>query len=220
VFTGDLMDRGPDPVGCVKFVRKSGFVCIKGNHEDKHLRWHKHQEKYLATGKKNPVQLSPLGIQQNQQLSDRDLAWMKDLPVVLSLPNNWVAVHGGFEPAYAIKDQKPDRMLRCRFVLADGTMKGFKDGNLNQPPETFFWADRWNGPESVVFGHAVHKNVTNYLSLESLNDFRCVALDTGCVYGGKLSALIIEGEKYTSVSVDALKVHYNKKNPFVEGRAM
>lgn len=217
VLLGDLLDRGPFPAECIQFARENGFSSVLGNHEDKHLRWRKHEETFLATGKKNPMQLSPERIQQNQQLSEDDTMWMRTMTTMFLLPNNWVAVHGGLEPAHPVGKQRRDRVIRCRYVKEDGKMKGFKEGSLDQPAETFYWADRWMGPRSVVFGHAVHKEITWYRPTKYV---KCIALDTGCVYGGKLSAAIFEGEEVSHVSVDAKKTYYNERNPLTEGRAL
>lgn len=45
IALGDLMDRGPDQAGCVRRVRELNIECVKGNHEDKHIRWFKHEQK-------------------------------------------------------------------------------------------------------------------------------------------------------------------------------
>ena len=48
ILLGDLMDRGPDPVGCVRRARELDLACIMGNHEEKHLRWRRHEKKRLT----------------------------------------------------------------------------------------------------------------------------------------------------------------------------
>ena len=42
IFTGDLVDRGPDSGAVVRFVRLGGYECVCGNHDDKHIRYFKH----------------------------------------------------------------------------------------------------------------------------------------------------------------------------------
>ena len=45
VLLGDLLDRGPDPVGCVQFARELGAESVVGNHEETHLRFRSHRPK-------------------------------------------------------------------------------------------------------------------------------------------------------------------------------
>jgi predicted phosphodiesterase len=86
VLMGDLMDRGPDPVGCVRRARELGIECIMGNHEEKHLRWHRHEKKRLDTGKPNPMRpLAPEAMEANEALSDQDWTWLKALPLKLHM---------------------------------------------------------------------------------------------------------------------------------------
>jgi len=47
ICLGDFMDKGPDPAGCVRFARTHGFQSVQGNHEDKHLRWRRHEARRI-----------------------------------------------------------------------------------------------------------------------------------------------------------------------------
>src|ERR1700721_1393367 len=59
VFVGDLVDRGPDPVGVVREVRalaNAGDVLVMmGNHEEKLVRWFKREDEERTLGKKNQM---------------------------------------------------------------------------------------------------------------------------------------------------------------------
>ena len=186
VQLGDLMDRGPDPVGCVRFAREQGFEVVRGNHEDKHVRWRRHEQ---TRGKKaNPVKgIQAVRAEQNLALSDEDMGWLASRPLMVPLRDRLVAVHGGLEPAFSLAGQS-NAVVRIRYVNTAGRMVGFSNGSLEQPTETVFWSTRWAGPESVVYGHAVHS-----LTKPRIDRFEggvCYGLDTGCVYGGSLSAAI------------------------------
>ena len=190
VLLGDLMDRGPHPVECVRLARELDAECILGNHEEKHLRWRRHQEREAAEpGYKNPM--SPLGeprATENARLDDADVAWLRALPVCLDLGGGWVAVHGGFEPARSLGEQREDRVLRMRWVDRRGRYLPLKKGSLDRPEGACHWAELWEGPLSVVYGHAVH-SLSEPRVDRSASGMSCWGLDTGCCFGGHLTAL-------------------------------
>src|SRR6185503_6653865 len=100
VFVGDLMDRGPYPVECVRLARELEAECLLGNHEEKHLRWRRHVERAAAErGYKNPMpSMGEVREAENAALDADEVAWLASLPVCVDLGGDWVAVHAGFEP--------------------------------------------------------------------------------------------------------------------------
>lgn len=210
VQLGDLMDRGPDPVGCVRYAREQGFEVLRGNHEDKHLRWRRHEKTRGA--KKNPVQgIYGVRAEQNLALSDEDLEWLNQNPLMLKLGDNLVAVHAGLEPAFSLAQQS-SAVARIRYVDADGEMVGFTGGAIDQPAGTAFWATRWKGPESVVYGHAVHSLANP--RVDRFEGGACYGIDTGCVYGGSLCcAVFVDGHKDPEfATVRAKQVYYESEH--------
>jgi len=94
-------------------------------------------------------------------------------------------VHGGLVPGVPLDRQDPDLMMNLRSIEEDGT----PTKKLKGRP----WAALWSGPERIVFGHD---------AIRSLQEHRfATGLDTGCVYGRKLTALILPERRL--VSVDA-----------------
>lgn len=194
VFLGDFMDRGPDPVGVVRRVRELGALAVLGNHEDKHLGWRKHVERNKARGKSSTFKGDPKSLTQNQNLSEEDIAWMRNLPICLDIGDNWVAVHGGFEPGLSLGKQQRDHVIRLRWVDEEGLHVSLAGrATLDQPGGTYYWAEKWDGPFNVVYGHVVHS--LEYPRIDTLDGFECWGLDTGCCFGGRLSALILDSTK-------------------------
>lgn len=218
VLLGDLMDRGPDPVGCVRRARELGVECIMGNHEEKHLRWHKHQKKLQETGKLNPMKPMPEeDMKANESLNDQDWTWLKNLPVKLDLGLGWWAVHAGCEPRFTLHKQNPSQIMRVRYVDDRGIGRALGP-NMSQPEGTVYWDEQWKGPESIVYGHCVH-DLKDY-RIVSNNGATCAGIDTGCCFGGHLTAMFMDesnsplvdpNDYWTSldfVQVKAKKVYY------------
>jgi hypothetical protein len=70
------------------------------------------------------------------------------------------------------------------------------------PPHLSPWATRWPGPESIIYGHHVHGLDEPRVDVPCAG-VRCVGLDTGCCYGGRLSALVLPAEEIVSVQARA-----------------
>lgn len=190
VLLGDLMDRGPDSVGCVRRARELKVECIMGNHEEKHLRWYRHEQKKLQTGKPNPMK--PMAVAEsvaNQSLSDSDITWMKALPLKLQLTEQWWAVHGGCEPRFSLAKQNPSQIIRVRFVNESGVGLPLNP-DKTQPENTVYWAEKWNGPESIIYGHCVHD--LQKVRLDDNAGVKCLGIDTGCCFGGHLTAALFD----------------------------
>lgn len=186
-FAGDLLDRGPDPIACVRRVRELKAHMIKGNHEDTNLRWRAHEEKQKATGKPNPMHIRPTKFrQENEALSDEDIAWMEHLPLKIDLGDNLWLLHGGCEPRYSLQDQLPNQIIRARYVNEYGASVSLKK-DKSQPDSSVFWTTVWNGPESIIYGHNVNSLMDVRID-ERPNGAKCIGIDTGCVFGGRLTA--------------------------------
>jgi len=214
VLVGDLMDRGPDPLGCIRYARESGFTVVKGNHEEKHHRYWRHEQRVrneMAAGvrrpKKNPMTTltGPRGVV-NASLTEADVEWLEKLPLMVWLSETFVVVHAGLEPAYRMPAQS-NSVLRVRYVGADGRMR-----DLDHLENTTYWSETWKGPESVAYGHAVHSLETP--RVDKFEGGACYSVDTGCVYGGHLTALVLEdGHEPEFVQVKAHREYYSPSAP-------
>jgi hypothetical protein len=191
-FLGDLVDRGPDSLGVVRRVRGlleefPGSVCVAGNHEDKVLR-------YRESGR-------PLPPWANDADAD-DWAFLEGLPLIHRLPeHDAIMVHGGFFPAFfeaygelgempadwrTAKGKRADRMrrfLRIRKVNSAGNMISLYQATAADRR----WAELYDGREGFAFyGHYAVIDPP-----EPLVDEHAMNLDTGCCFGGRLTAVIL-----------------------------
>jgi bis(5'-nucleosyl)-tetraphosphatase (symmetrical) len=198
VLLGDLLDRGPDPVGVLRRARELRAESVLGNHEEKHLRYAAHEARRRSDHRhQNPLRFDPRRAAQHAALAKDDLAWLAALPRTIALGDGWVAVHAGFLPGMPIAAQPPDWMVRLRYVDAAGRPVGRVRGDAGEPGVRR-WAEAWTGPERVVYGHHPQSLAEPTRDLSEAG-VRCLGLDTGCVYGGRLTALVLPGEEIVQV---------------------
>lgn len=179
----------------------------------------------LAAGKPEPeVKLyqarkprSEDRINEWRSLTEAQIEWLNNSPPWLDLGNNWMAVHAGFEPR-PYSEQKNDRVMRVRYVDTNGDMKGFSEDSMDQPEGTVYWTEVWPGPHSVVYGHAVHSRRNPRIDARVLPDgstIQCIGIDTGCCFGGRLTAMVFRTpvSEPEFVQVDAAKVYVEPPSP-------
>ncbi|KAG6586880.1 Phosphoesterase domain [Phytophthora cinnamomi] len=196
VFVGDLVNKGPKSLDVVRFVRDSGSLCVRGNHDDAALAAY---YTWVDGGRVPGSAKYPYV----EQFESEDVEFLEQLPFSLSLPNHGdaVVVHAGLVAGVELQDQKPFDLYKMRFVQrekADDESSAWKalekekfGSESGGEPE--MWAKVWSGPRHVYFGHAAGAG----LQQESF----ATGLDTGCCYGRMLTACIIPSN--TLVHVDA-----------------
>ncbi|ELZ49397.1 serine/threonine protein phosphatase [Halorubrum coriense DSM 10284] len=111
-------------------------------------------------------------------LSDDDLAWIESLPVAITVGENLI-VHGGVDPRKPLAEHTIDDLQNTRSLAPGGSY---------DPP---YWYEEYAGPPRVFFGHTVLD--------EPVRSEWAVGLDTGCVYGGALTAYDLRAETITAV---------------------
>ena len=211
VFTGDLLDRGPDPVGVIRRARELGSISVLGNHEEKHLR-RANWEAKIARGEaeKNPMRpFTGARLAEHNTLNEEDWSYIRAMPKFLRLDPEWLVVHAGFESdGTPVEDQELGTICRVRDVDEKGKMAKNKEDFFQAAPGSVPWAVAWDGSENVVYGHAVH-SVTLPCFTHSRGGARCHGIDTGCVFGGRLTALTIEpGNRVDFAQVEVKQRYY------------
>lgn len=195
LLLGDLIDRGPDPAGVVCRAFEVGAESVMGNHEEKALRWRRHEARRKAEPNhyKNPMAaINESRLAQWAAIPDELWDWINKWPVYSRINADWYAVHGGCLPGYTVEGQKPNELMRMRYLktLTDPHhgYPTYKMASLNEkgeaPDNCVHWTTVWEGPAKIVYGHYTRDDIhyTPYT----------VGLDSGCVHGGKLSAAIFE----------------------------
>lgn len=168
VLLGDLLDRGPDPVGVVRLARELGADCLLGNHEEKALRWLRHeQRRAVEPDYRNPMRpIAPERRAQWADLNEEDVAYLKTLRPFLEI-DGWVAVHAGLLPGVPLEQQDVSRMIRCRWVDESGGYVRMREDTSEMPPGARVWTEAFDGHFNVVCGHAVHSREGTPASTET-----------------------------------------------------
>lgn len=224
IFLGDLIDRGPDPSGVVALAHQIGAIGTMGNHEEKALRWRRHEQKRKADPAhyKNPMnKLNEDRIAQWNTIPDEHWAWLASWPAYIRINETWVGVHAGCMPFVELEKQIPNELMRLRYVKTIMTPHGYPkykmaplDARGEPEPGVTHWTDLWEGPESIVYGHYVWDEV--HETVHPDNGVKTIGIDTGCVHGGELTALVfMSGSYWHLISVKAHQV-YSERKPWNE----
>lgn len=170
-FVGDLVARGPKSSGVLQIFRNIQARGVLGNHEDRLLE----ARAARSAGRAGP-NLSPSHEHLMTRLSDEDWALLAALPLSLDVPEHDVrVVHAGVVPGVPLAKQQRRDLLKMRALEPDGTAtSSWRERS---------WAADYTGLPHVVFGH-------NALSGVQLHPY-ATGLDSACVYGGALTALVL-----------------------------
>jgi hypothetical protein len=191
VLVGDLVAKGPDSAGVVQWARESGAEAVLGNHDA-----------HIVHARQAGDDARPKHAQVADTLTAADIAWLAARPLWLRLedggapaapkgkpPVAYAAVHGGAVAGVPLERQERDHLLNMRSVDDDGRPSKRIEGRP--------WAALWRGPEHIVFGHDAVRGLQRHPF--------ATGLDTGCVYGRELTALVLPSA--TLVSVPARRAY-------------
>jgi protein phosphatase len=200
IFLGDLVDRGPKSPEVLKLVMSmvAGNValCVPGNHDEKLLRKLKGRSVQLTHGLAETLE-------QLESRAPGDSEHIRDF--LDSLIGHYVLDGGQLVVAHAgMKEQYIGRASRRVLEFA---RYGETTGETDEfgLPVRQNWAAEYRGPAAVVYGH------TPVPEADWLN--RTINIDTGCVFGGKLTAL--RWPEREIVSVAAKRVYSQPAKPFL-----
>mmetsp|Transcript_26583 Transcript_26583/g.62451 ORF Transcript_26583/g.62451 Transcript_26583/m.62451 type:complete len:1018 (-) Transcript_26583:109-3162(-) len=193
VFLGDLVSKGPDSFAVVQMAREIGAIGVRGNHDFEVVRWHQ----AIKSGVDPPV-VGSEHFHIANCLTKADMKWMYSLPWYISSPDlGALFVHAGFVSGIRLAKQNPRLMMNMRSILPDGTVTS---KFFNNWP----WARLWDGPQTVLFGHDADRGLQQYE--------HAIGLDTGCVYGGRLTACILPEKRLVSVNARRQYFKYRRKH--------
>ncbi len=176
VFVGDLVDRGPNSPDALRIAMSMTAAgtayAVQGNHDRKFERWLSGRKVTIAHGLQQTI----------DQLEGQDRGFREALSKFLDGLRSHVWLDGG-RLAVAHAGLKEDMIGRASGTVREFALYGETTGEIDEfgLPVRADWAASYRGSTTVVYGH------TPVVCADWVNNTLCV--DTGCVFGGKLTAL-------------------------------
>lgn len=205
VFLGDLVDRGPKVVPVLKLVmgmvKEDKALCVPGNHDHKLLRKLNGRNVQMTHGLPETM----------EQLAKEPLSFHEEVIAFFAgLPSHYVLDDGKLIVAHAgLKEALHG--IESREVM-EFALFGQPTGETDRYglPVRYDWAGEYRGKPMVVYGH------TPVAEGKWVN--KTIDIDTGCIFGGKLTAL--RYPELDLVEVKALKTYIESVKPFLHAKGL
>ena len=200
-FVGDAMDRGPDSIKTINVMYRlqdaRKLIYSPGNHCNKLYRYAKGNKVQLQHGLETTVaELDTLSNKERERFLNRYIEFYESLPLYYTLDDGKLIIaHAGIREN--LIGSSNTKKIRSFVLYGDITGETLPNGR----PLRRDWAKSYNGDAFIVYGHTP---VSDARFIR-----RTVNIDTGCVFGGKLSALRYPEKEIVSVT---------SQQPFVDDR--
>jgi predicted phosphodiesterase/translation initiation factor 1 (eIF-1/SUI1) len=227
VAAGDVVTKGPDSPGVVDLLRKYGASCVRGNHDDEILAIAHRLRSKEAESSDDAVEAGRLDAVHKlaKSLGDKHLEYLQSCPIILRIgelkafSGEAVVVHAGLVPGQSLESQDPFAAMNMRII---DTSTNIPSENHNAKGSTD-WYKLWNKnprlsptydqlarsetesrrsakPVTVIYGHNARKGLQLHKHTKGL--------DTACARGGKLTALVVDGDGKQEVIQVKSKQHH------------
>jgi hypothetical protein len=174
IMVGDLVVRGPDPAGVIDLLAGLRAECVRGNHEDRLLRFKSGASITVASATRATAKL----------LKKRHWDFLEALPLWVDVPEHGVrVVHAAVTPGVPMERQDPRVLMYVRTIAASG-----EASEAREQKGLVLWGHFYEGPPHIVFGHNA--------ALEPQIHAGATGIDTGCVYGGRLTAMVLRSGEW------------------------
>ncbi len=198
LFLGDLVDRGPSSPAVLRLVmsmvREGAALCVPGNHDLKLMRKLQGRDVRITHGLAETL----------EQLESEPSEFKDEIvPFLDGLVSHYVLDDGRLVVAHA--GLREDLQGRASARVREFALYGETTGETDEfgLPVRYNWAGDYRGKPMVVYGHTPVP--------EAVWTNRTICIDTGCVFGGKLTSLRYPEKELVHVS--ARKTYYEPARP-------
>jgi len=194
VCVGDIITKGKDSLKTLKYIQAHAIQSILGNHEEKIVRY----LKYDISFNENPISLNNDEQKIVDNLDTQDIEFLTNLPLFLKFQNITI-LHGGLQNHHDLNEiskKEKGKILRMRYLDKEDDFITYG----KEDKESIFWADVYNGNQGfIVYGHQWFNEVKT--------NKHAIGIDTGCVYGNKLSAVIIKNCNTENILIESINAN-------------
>lgn len=172
VFIGDYIDRGPDSRSVIETINAleqhnpGNVICLMGNHEELLLEAIDTGDPSQWLNNGGAVTLASYGVRDPAHLPQDDIAWLRSLRVSFDDGKRFFA-HAGIDPDLPLDGQSKEALLWIR-------------GRFHRAKTEY--------GRTIVHGHTPLRDARPEVRHNRVN------IDTGCVYGGVLTAAVFTDE--------------------------
>jgi len=197
VCVGDIITKGKRSLQVLRYIQEHNIKSVLGNHEDKLVRYLEHKSKQ----QKNPILLDNDEQDIVDNLSKEDIYFLKSMPLFLKFQNITI-LHGGIQNNHDLDNltkKEKSKILRMRYLDTDNHFITYgKEDN-----SSIFWANIYDGNQGlIIYGHQWFDEV-------KINKY-AIGIDTGCVYGNKLSAIVFKNKNPNNFRIISVKADNGK----------
>jgi hypothetical protein len=172
ICVGDILDKGPYPVEALRYAYKNKILSVLGNHEFKHLRKWWGRDVVLD---QNQQEIYP-------KLTREDFEYISSMPFFFKL-DHLTILHAGITNKLQLNNLSFSKLRNLLYIRELDREENPLPLHHNYP-NPVFWSEVYRGREGfIVYGH------TPFLDIR--REFYSVGIDTGAVYGNKLTAIVI-----------------------------
>ncbi|MCY4513031.1 MAG: metallophosphoesterase [Bdellovibrionales bacterium] len=174
ILMGDIINRGPHSWEMLQWVKIHNVEAIQGNHEEAFTRFARRNRPITPA-------LDELKQQMGKDLEDW-LTWIESWPLYIE-EEDFIAVHAGLAPEKHPKDSD----IRTLLYIRTWDEKNKTLGDSSHPP----WYEFYKGNKLIIYGHWAKQGLQVRQNT--------IGLDSGCVYGKKLSGILLPERKIFQV---------------------
>jgi len=179
ICVGDILSKGKKDFETLQYIMKENILTIRGNNDDIFLRYKRELDAGNIIKSKNYAKTQ----QTLNKMGSEEFEFIQNMPFFHKI-DNLTIIHGGLELRTNLETACEEELcLTTRIAYLNSQGEYIKEKNIT--PDCSLWADSYDAREGfIVYGHHVFD--------EPKESKYALGIDTGCVFGNKLTAVIFD----------------------------